>query len=79
MEKKIEFQNYNKAIIKHLYVDDAVLCDLQQVEILEDGSEQILSEDTDIVFTKGNYPFVLTNEDILELRPIVEQNKEDLQ
>lgn len=76
MEKKIEFQNYNKAIIKHLYIDDAILCDLQQIELLEDGSEQIISGDTDIVFTKGNYPFVLTDEDVIELRPIIKETEE---
>ena len=84
MEKQIEFNGFNKAIIKKLYDNDSVLCDLveeQVVDATEQSEGQIneVRRESNISFDKGDYPFVLTNEDILELRPIVEQNKEDLQ
>ena len=74
MEKQIEFNGFNKAIVKKLYDNDSVLCDLieeQVVDATENTEGQIneVRRESNISFDKGDYPFVLTDEDILELRP----------
>jgi len=76
MEKQIEFNGFTKAIIKKLYDNDSVLCDLIEEQVVEatDNSESQIDEvrrDSNISFDKGDYPFILTDEDILELRPPV--------
>ena len=79
MEKVINIEGFNKAIIKKLYDNDSVLCDLVEEQITDatDNSEGQINEvrrESNISFDKGDYPFVLTDEDILELRPpVVEQ------
>ena len=79
MEKTIDFQGFNKAIVKRLYDNDSVLCDLIEEQVVEatDTTEGQINEvrrESNISFDKGDYPFVLTDEDILELRPpIIEQ------
>ena len=79
MEKTIDFQGFNKAIVKRLYDNDSVLCDLIEEQVVEatDTTEGQINEvrrEDNISFDKGDYPFVLTDADILELRlPVIEQ------
>ena len=81
MEKVINIEGFNKAIIKKLYDNDSVLCDLIEEQVVEatDTTEGQITEvrrESNISFDKGDYPFVLTDEDILELRPpIIEQTE----
>jgi hypothetical protein len=75
MEKKIDFQGFTKAIIKILYENDSVLCDLveeQVVEVAEITGGQVteVRRESNISFDRESYPFELSDEDILELRPI---------
>lgn len=74
MEKQIDFQGFNKAVIKKLYDNDSVLCNLIEEQVVEatDTTEGQITEvrrESNISFDKGDYPFVLTDADILELRP----------
>lgn len=81
MEKVINIEGFNKAIIKKLYDNDSVLCDLVEEQVVDatDSTEGQVNEvrrESNISFDKGDYPFVLTDADILELRPpIVEQTE----
>lgn len=76
MEKIIEFQEYNKAILIRLNEDGSILCDLEKWDLLEDGSEQFVCKESNISFDKDCYPFELTEEEINELKPkIVEPNE----
>lgn len=78
MEKKINIEGFTKAVIKRLYDNDSVLCDLIEEQIVEatdteEGQIIEVRRDNNISFDKVNYPFVLTDADILELRPPIEQ------
>ena len=81
MEKQIEFNGFTKAIIKKLYDNDSVLCDLIEEQVVDatDNSEGQINEvrrESNISFDKGDYPFILTDADILELRPpVIEQTE----
>lgn len=74
MEKTINFDGYNVAVIKKRYPNGDCLCDLAQVVKTEktditDASEQILKSDTNIIFTADNLPFTLTALQIEKLNP----------
>lgn len=81
MEKVINIEGFNKAIIKKLYDNDSVLCDLIEEQVAEatettEGQITEVRRESNISFDKGDYPFVLTDEDILELRPPVVEKPE---
>ena len=73
MEKIIDFQGFNVAVVKRLYDNDSTLCDLIQKEVDENGeiTDSVVKYESDFIFHKDNSPFVLTDEDVLELRPPV--------
>lgn len=64
--KQIDFDGYNVAEVKHMYNDGQVVADVKQIEVAEDGSETILKQDTNIVFTKDYFGF--TTEELAELK-----------
>jgi hypothetical protein len=60
MEKEINYSGFNKAIITYYYPEiEAVKCNLCNV----DEFNNIINEDTNIVFKQEQYPFILTDED----------------
>jgi len=64
MEKIIDFDGYNVAIIKKLYENGNCLCDLQFVD--ENGA--LGKNDTDLLFWgDGYWPFELSKEEFEEL------------
>ena len=80
MEKQIEFDGYNVAVIKKRYQNGDCLCDLRQEVKTEktettDESIQVVKSDKDIVFLSGNLPFELTAEDIEALNPKPVENQ----
>ena len=61
---KIDYDGYNDAEIHKLFDDGACVCTLRQIE-----EDQIIKEDKDIILFDGVH-FVLTEEEMSELRPI---------
>ena len=61
---KIDYDGYNDAEILKLFDDGACVCTLRQIE-----EDQIIKEDKDIILFDGVH-FVLTEEEMSELRPI---------
>ena len=73
MEKTIDFQGYNRAILIKLNEDGSILCDLEQWDVLEDGSEQFVIRECNISFDEGSYPFEISEEELEELRPKIHE------
>lgn len=83
MEKKIEFDGYNVAVIKKRYANGDCLCDLRQEVVSEatettEASVQVVKQDKDIVFLADKLPFELTAEDIEVLNPKQVENQPTL-
>jgi len=66
MEKIIDFDGYNVAIIKQLFENGNCICNLQ----FRDENGALGKNDTDILFFGDVFcPFELTEEEIEELNP----------
>lgn len=73
MKKTIDFNGYNVAEIVKRYPNGDCLCNVYAV-VKKDKFDQIIKYDTNIVFTGDNLPFDLTEEEIISLKPVYDNN-----
>lgn len=74
--KKIEFQGFNKVEILKIYEDSSVLTNLIEEVVTEatENTETQITEvrrENNISFDPYKWPFTISEEEILELNPIV--------
>lgn len=67
--KNMEYQWGNRIEVVALYEDNAVGYNLVLVELSEDGSESEIKRENGFRMEKHDQPFVLTPEEISQLRP----------
>ena len=82
IEKIIDFDGYNKVVVKSIYDNGEYLTDLFQIELQEDMNnldtepvEVEVRKDENISFAADNEYFSLTEEEIIILRPIIKNNE----
>lgn len=76
IEKTIDFNGYNKVVVKSIYDNGEFLTDLFQIELQEEETIEIeVRKDENISFAADNPYFSLTDEEIEILRPIIENNE----
>ena len=76
IEKTIDFDGYNKVAIKSIYDNGEYLTDLFQIEMQENETVEIeVRKDENISFAADNEYFSLTEEEVLILRPIIENDE----
>lgn len=70
IEKTIDFNGYNKVVVKSIYDNGEYLTDLFQIELQEEETIEIeVRKDENISFAARNPYFSLTQEEIETLRP----------
>lgn len=70
IEKTIDFNGYNKVVVKSIYENGEFLTDLFQIELQENETVEIeVRKDENISFAASNPYFSLTQEEIETLRP----------
>lgn len=69
--KNVEYQWGNRIEVVALYEDDAVGYNIVSVELSEEGEETEVKRENGFRMNKDDQPFVLTPEEISQLRPPV--------
>ena len=52
--KNIDFDGYNRAIVLKQYINGDLVCEVQEVQVDNEGNETIVKQDTNIVFFAGS-------------------------
>lgn len=63
--KNIDFDGYNRAIVQKKYVNGDLVCDVQGIETDDQGNENIIKEDTNIVFFAGSIELTQEESELL--------------
>ena len=74
MRKEIEYYGMNSATITHYSQGGECICTLQEIEVAEDGTENVIRECQNIVLQDGVH-FVLTAEELEVLNPTIVEDE----
>lgn len=70
----LECESCTSIEVKRMNGDKSIVCDLIQEETSEDGTVTEIRREVDFIFLEGAYPCDLTEEDLLILNPIQNEN-----